>query len=264
MKIEPVTRDRNKKGKTMSLLSRRAITSIAAVVTAAGMLTAPLAASAATHSGQQTHGNSNVRPVAVFEYGTSVTHNGITHGSITVVSTFLLPGAHLPATPSSATSAVFSPMNRTQNCVDDSTYMFQSCLTQNYNSCTANNLDYVNILSYVERWTRIDPSSGGYQLKAPAGMRAGADGNTNTGACGGKGGVYIGVSTEKVIGSPAPSTNYTLVPSWTGAYINTASGRGFYQCGNAYVQIYWVIHPSRTWTFLQPDVCQGIVGLPGG
>jgi hypothetical protein len=237
----------------LGIFSRRFLVA-AALIAVCGMLASPSAASAARSASGAPNHSLIIRPFSVVEHLTSSTHDGITHVRVTVVSTFRLPNA-----PNSRDAEL---LDSSSTCADDSAYTYQSCLTQSYNVCHVGTLNYVDILSYVERWTLIDPS-GDYQLGPPAGVRAGADGNTDTGACGGKGGTYLAVSTEKVIKSPAPSTNYKVVPSWTGAYINSSSGRGFYQCGNAYVQIYWVIHPSRTWTFLQPDVCQGATGLPG-
>jgi hypothetical protein len=99
----------------------------------------------------------------------------------------------------------------------------------------------------------IDPS-GAYQLEAPAGMRAGVVGGANKIHCGGKSGIFAQTQV-KTIKRPAPSTKYNLYPQWSGAYIGISSMT--FQCANAYVQIYWSIHPSRYWTFQQPDVCQG-------
>jgi hypothetical protein len=230
--------------------SRYLIYAATAVVVASAALTGPVAIASATtdHTQAAPRASHYIRPASVLEYGTSVTTGGVTHGSLTIVAGFKVPGVK-------ASNAVLASSSA-RNCLDDSGITFQSCLTQNYNECDVGALAYVSIISYVERWTYLGPTSE-YALGTPAGMRAGGNGATNPAHCGGSGGAVIDQSVQKVISHPAPSTNYTLVPPWHGRYIST--GKHQFQCGNSYVQIYWVIHPSRTWTFLTPNVCQGSV-----
>lgn len=166
----------------------------------------------------------------------------------------------LPDMPRGYHAANLIPANSTQGCFDDGGYTYQGCMTQYYSVCYVGGAELVNVTKYTERWTMIDPS-GVYQLKGPAGMRAGVFGGTNAAHCGGKSGIY-GQEQTKTISGPKQLTTYTEYPSWAGAYVTVEQSGPGYQCGNAYVQIYNYIHPTQTWTFAQPDVCQGYPGLP--
>jgi len=231
------------------LRRKTAAVTIAAAATLALSTFTAVAASASTGAASPHPVSAKLAPFMTFEYGKYVTHGRITQGSITVVARF-----HLPGHPNGPAGSI--PADNSSYCADDGGYTFQTCLTQNFLVCTVGSARLINLQSYVERWTMIDPS-GTYQLEGPAGMRAGVNGPTNPAKCGGSGGWYIN-NAEKSI-NPAPFTNYTFKPSWVGHYTEV-NNTALFQCGDSYVQIYNYIHPAQTWTLLNPDVCQGEVG----
>lgn len=237
-------------------LARNGCVALAVLTTAAlgaSMSTTASAAGAPAQSRYQHQSSIVIRPYSTVRIVRSVTRGGITRGSVTVIARFGLPDM-----PPGYHTADVNPDDSLRNCADDNGYTFQGCLTQYYTSCWVGAEQYVDVTQYTERWTMIDPS-GAYQLRAPAGMRAGVVGGSNKPRCGGKSGIFAQTQT-KTIRRPAPYTNYNLYPNWSGAYIGISSST--FQCANAYVQIYWSIHPSRNWTFEQPDLCQGEIGLP--
>jgi hypothetical protein len=229
----------------------RRITFGAALAATATLAVGVCTASAATRPNSPV-APQKLTPYHSWEYGTSVTKGSITRGSLTVVADFHIPGA--PAVQAGRAR----PMDSARNCADDSTYSYQSCLTQNFNAChiSGNANVWVDLISYVQRWTLIDPS-GDEQIRGPAGIRAGALGATNP-KCGGS--AIISSSVDHTISNPAPSTNYTLKPSWAGKYLGMSSAT--YQCANSYVQVYRVTVPKKSWTLETPDVCQGEIYSP--
>jgi hypothetical protein len=227
---------------------RVALAVLTAAALGAAMSATASTAGASTQSRSQHQISTVIRPYSTVRIVTSVTRGGITRGSLTVIARF-----RLPDTPPGYQAANVNADDSIRNCADDSGYTYQGCLTQYYISCSVGTEEYVNVTQYTESWTMIDPS-GEYQLKTPAGLRAGVFGGANKIHCGGKSGIF-GQTQTKIIHRPSPSTKYNLDPKWSGAYIGISSMT--FQCANAYVQIYWSIHPARHWTFEQPDVCQG-------
>lgn len=188
-------------------------------------------------------------PIRSVVRGSSVTRNGVTRGSITAVSVFQIPGE-----PRYAATRVL-PDDSSANCAIDSSGSFKSCLTQNYMTCNKPGDAYpiIDLLSYVQRWTRLDPS-GLVQQEAPAGIRAGVVGGYDS-YCGSS--ANLTTEQTKTISDPGVSVNYTFKPSWVGKYVQV-NDQSLYQCGNSYLTIQ---RYSEKWTLNTPDVCQGTFGF---
>jgi hypothetical protein len=186
-------------------------------------------------------------------YGSSVTRGRITRGSISVGAVFRIPGVKSSRPAASAADS-------TRNCANDSSGSVSSCLTQNFEACQVGSIQAIELDSYVQRWTSLDPGSELVQLTGPAGIRAEVTGITDARKCGGPTHGYpVTVQTRKL--RRPHYGRYVFRPKFSGrkgGYVAISGPAS--QCANSYVE---VKRYRERWKLETPNVCQGTFFTPG-
>jgi len=144
-------------------------------------------------------------------------------------------------------STAFASQYQSSNCAWETSYSYYTCITQNWNSKTANGRPYVEVDNYTVAVTTFghNPGSVTFSLDTIAGAQGGV---LNGGYC-------VNCTQEWRSGSYGGngSWQFTYTPSWSGWWIDVG-GPHNYQCGNVLATFR---HGGSQWNLQVPGVCQG-------
>ncbi len=168
------------------------------------------------------------------------TSHGVTHYQKTLVTS-----ASLVTTLGSKRANV-SPMSNANNCLDDSTYSAQSCITMDYVQQTSGGRTYTEVDYYSYKWLRLQS---GLTFTSASGL-AGVFGQVLNSSR------FDQTTNTKSIGTPVVGTSYTQYLPWGSDFVAT-DGTGF-QCANSTVTLH---HGSSSWKYTREDLGVGDCSL---